>query len=285
VVALTDSLRSTKWLSLFRDALVRFTLSDGFSHARALAFQMALVAMPALIAAVGLTTSLDQESLRSIARETLTTLSPGEADNTITKAFEQGTEASGDLAVWLGLGAALVTATAAMGQLERGMNRIYGIDRDRPFIAKYTRALVLSVTAGVLLVIAFVLFIAGTAIGEAGVAVAGWDEAVASTWSIVRWPLMLLLLAGSLSLLFRYVPREKRPTTTWPGIGSAVALIAWLLCTGLLAVYMEASKGFGAVYGPLAGMIGLLLWAYLSSIAILFGVACAAQLEAEHRLA
>ena len=48
----------------------------------------------------------------------------------------------------------------------------------------------------------------------------------------------------------------------------------------LLAVYIDATDSFGATYGPLAGTIGVLLWAFLTSVALFLGLAFAAQLEA-----
>jgi uncharacterized BrkB/YihY/UPF0761 family membrane protein len=50
--------------------------------------------------------------------------------------------------------------------------------------------------------------------------------------------------------------------------------------TGLLSLYLTASRSFGQTYGPLAGLIGILLWAFLTSLAVLLGLAFAAQLEA-----
>ncbi len=48
----------------------------------------------------------------------------------------------------------------------------------------------------------------------------------------------------------------------------------------VLVVYVDATGSFGATYGPIAGTIGLLLWAFLSSVALFLGLALAAQLEA-----
>ena len=48
----------------------------------------------------------------------------------------------------------------------------------------------------------------------------------------------------------------------------------------VLAAYMDATDSFGATYGPIAGTIGVLLWAFLTSIALFLGLAFAAQLEA-----
>ncbi len=53
-----------------------------------------------------------------------------------------------------------------------------------------------------------------------------------------------------------------------------------LVSTLALSAFFGVSTSFGDTYGPLAGMVALLLWAFLSSVAILFGAAVAAQLEA-----
>ncbi len=63
-------------------------------------------------------------------------------------------------------------------------------------------------------------------------------------------------------------------------IGSIVSVVLWFAFTGVLALFIDASKGFGETYGPLAGTIGVLLWAFLSSLALFLGLAFAAQLEA-----
>ena len=53
-----------------------------------------------------------------------------------------------------------------------------------------------------------------------------------------------------------------------------------LATTGLLALYVQQSPSFGEIYGPLAGIFALLLWALLSAIALFYGTAVCAQLEA-----
>ena len=63
-------------------------------------------------------------------------------------------------------------------------------------------------------------------------------------------------------------------------LGSAVALILWVVLTGLLAAFVRTSGSFGAVYGPLTAVMALLLWALMTGIALLLGLSFAAQLEA-----
>ena len=64
------------------------------------------------------------------------------------------------------------------------------------------------------------------------------------------------------------------------GIGAGVSLVLWILFTYALSLYVAHSGSFGSTYGPLTGVMALLLWAYLTSIALFLGIAFCAQLEA-----
>ena len=275
------TLKSAGRWRLSRDSFERFRAADGFSHARALAFQIMLTAFPALIAVVGLTIDLDQRNVRDLIEQTIRGIAPGSAGQLLTDAFKQGSDAASgpSTATIVGVAAALVAATGVMGQIERGGNRIYGIESDRGTLAKYLTAFVLAVTVGALIMVAFVLFIAGSAIGEAGSAT-GWSDNAVTIWNIARWPVVLILVLGSFSLLFKKAPRRRQPSMSWLISGAIVTVVLWFLFTGGLTLYLTASKEFGDTYGPIAGIIGLLLWSLLTSLALFLGLAFAAQLEA-----
>lgn len=275
------TLKRTGRARLARDSFERFRSADGFSHARGLAFQIMLTVFPALIAVVGLTIDLDQQNLKDLIEQTITGIAPGPAGQVLTDAFKQGSDAASgpSTAVIVGVGAALIAATGAMGQIERGGNRIYGIESDRGTLAKYLTAFVLAVTVGVLIMVAFVTLVAGSAIGEAGSAT-GWSDNAVTVWNVARWPVVLVLVLGSFSLLFKRAPRRRQPSMSWLISGAIVTVVLWLLFTGGLTLYLAASKEFGNTYGPIAGIIGLLLWSLLTSLAVFLGLAFAAQLEA-----
>jgi len=266
---------------LLRDSFERFRAADGFSHARALAFQIVLTAFPALIAVVGLTVDLDQENLRRLIRETIRGVSPGPAGEILTRAFQQGSDAASnsEMAIFVGLAASLIAATGAMGQIERGSNRIYGVESDRGTLMKYATAATLAVTVGVLILLAFVMFIAGSAVRDAGAAT-GWSDNALTIWQVARWPVIAVFVLAGFALLFKVSPRRRQPSMSWLASGAAVTVVSWFVFTGLLSVYLTASRSFGETYGPLAGIIGILLWSFLTSLAVFFGLAFAAQLEA-----
>lgn len=238
-----ETLRRTGWWRLLKDSFRRFRYADGFSHSRALAFQVTLSLLPAIIAVVGLATLLHADHFRKILGQAATRLAPGPAGDVVVAAFRHGQHAVGGgalSALVLGLLAALVSAATAMGQVERGANRIYGVERDRPTLRKYAVGLLLACSAG----------------------------------------LAIVLLVAAIAMLFRESPRRHQPAASWLASGSAMAVLLGFVFTGLLSLYLGASRTFGQTYGPLAGLIGVLVWALLTSMAICFGLAFAAQLEA-----
>ena len=115
--------------SLLAAAFLRFRYGDGFSHARAFGMQLALAAVPLIIAGAGLATALGVESFAEVVARTVVALSPGSSDRLVAQVVEGGSDEGSERAeivVALGLATAFIAATSAFAQLERGANRIYG---------------------------------------------------------------------------------------------------------------------------------------------------------------
>src|SRR5688572_5699782 len=117
-----ETLRQVGRLRLLRDSFVRFRYADGFSHARALAFQFMLTLVPALIAAVGLARVVGQHELSEIVEQTIRDLAPGPAGDTLTRAIQADAGGSGKTALIAGLAITIVAGATTMGQIERGAN-------------------------------------------------------------------------------------------------------------------------------------------------------------------
>lgn len=271
-----QAVRGARW-SFWQEAFARFRFGDGFSHARALALQLCLAFIPLVIATVGLSGALTTAGPGRVLRRTLVELSPGGSGELIQDTLESG-EGS-EAALWLGLAFAIATLTTAMGQVERGANRIYGIVRDRPSTRKYLRALVLAGVAGLPAMLGSGVLLAGSVFGDAVETVYGVDDDAVMA---VAMPAGVLLVVAALMTLLRLAPRRRQPGWLWLALGAAIGATLWLAFTGLLAAWVQLSGSFGVVYGPLTGVIALLLWTQLSSVAVLFGFAVTAQLEAGH---
>ncbi|MGC4812600.1 YihY/virulence factor BrkB family protein [Micromonospora sp. DT228] len=267
---------------LLRDAFIRFRYGDGFSHSRAFALQLCLAVVPFLIALTGLISELGVEEGGQVVADTVLALTPGQSAQMVAELLGEGerVEDAGELALTLGLLTGLFALTTTMAQIERGANRIYGVERDRPALRKYLRAAVLAVTAGLPALAGFLILVGGGAMGDSVRKHYEWGALANVIWDVVRFPLSLGLTVLAVAVLFRHAPRRNQPGLSWLFFGAGIATVLWWMASLLLAAYVRFSDGFGQTYGALTGMMALLLWANLTGMALFGGLAFAAQLEA-----
>lgn len=265
------------------DSFRRFRYGDGFTNSRALALQGCLAVVPFLLALTGLAADVDAEQPARVIASTVQAVSPGGGQQDALAGALGGADASedaGEVALVFGLAFALLSMTTAMAQVERGLNRIYGIRRDRPAAAKYGRAAVLAALLAAPVALGFLLLVAGGAFAEAMVEEYGWSGTTETGWEIARWPVGIVLVVTTVAVLLDHAPRRRQPSLSWLALGSGVAVLLAMAATAGLALYVRLSGSFGDIYGPLAGVFALLLWALLSSVALFYGAAVCAQLEA-----
>jgi YihY family inner membrane protein len=269
--------RVGRW-RLARDAFMRFRRADGSSHARSLSYMVSLVILEGIIGLVGFAAVLGSPRLGNVVSEMIRDAVPGPAGRTLTQAVGQAEHAANG-GEWVGLAfglvGALVGGTLLMAQFERACNRLYGVETDRPTAEKYTRAFVLATTAGLAIAAAFVLLTFGHALMESA------DDGTArDAWSLLRWPVALGLIVAAMALLFRWAPRRRQPAWSWLAYGATISVLGVALASIGLGLFFRWSSSFGDTYGPLAGTVALLLWAGFTSVAVVYGAAVAAELEA-----
>jgi uncharacterized BrkB/YihY/UPF0761 family membrane protein len=174
---------------LARDSFLRFRYADGFSHSRALAFQMSLAVVPFLLALSGLAADIDHRRPARVLSRTIELLTPGGGTRDALAAAVTGghsSEHAGDIALTVGLVFSVLSMSTAMAQIERGTNRIYGIRRDRKAVQKYGRALVLTGVLAVPVALTFLLLVAGGSFGAAMRDEYGWSRATTLAWNVAR---------------------------------------------------------------------------------------------------
>jgi YihY family inner membrane protein len=273
-----ETLARTDRTQLVKDAITRLRYSDGFSHARSMAFLLTLVFVQAVIAAVGIASAVGSGGFSRTIVDVLQTIVPGPAGRVLTTAVDQAHRAGSDgqwIAIAVGTIGALITGTTLIGQIERSLNRLYGVEKDRDTLHKYAQAFVLTITAGVMATLAF----AGLGLGRAIASALGGSTA-RGIWNVARWPLAIGLLVAAIALIFRWAPRRHQPAWSWLSFGAVVSVMLLALVSLALNAFFGLGSTFGTTYGPLAGVVALAFWAFFSSLALLFGAALAAQLEA-----
>ncbi|HEX5937333.1 MAG TPA: YihY/virulence factor BrkB family protein [Actinomycetota bacterium] len=264
-------------LRLFREAAARARAADVTMTARALGHSTVTTLIPAVIAVIGFVTVFELGDLRSRLADAATSFAPGPAGGILTDALEGARPSSAVVALVGGLAAMLLSGTLGMAMLERAANRIYGVEEHRPPRRRYGLALLLAATVEVMLMVALAIVVAGGSVGDRGSSGAPASDGI---WSIVRWPIGVALVVVAMTVIFRVVPNRRQPEFSWLLSGTAVAVVAWIGATLLLGLFYERVTVLGGSYGPLLGILALLVWAYGTGLAVLFGLSFAAQLEA-----
>ena len=180
----------------------------------------------------------------------------------------------------IGLVGALWAAGGGMGALIKALNRAYDVPETRPYWKKTLLALGMTISAGFVVMAAFIVLIGAGAWGED---IAGWvgaDAAFAVTLAIIRWPIAALLIMTAVALLYRLAPNVEQKFHLLSA-GAVLFALVWLPATFAFSIYVSNFGTFNATYGALGGVVVLLLWFYLSSVVLLVGAELNAMIHAQ----
>jgi uncharacterized BrkB/YihY/UPF0761 family membrane protein len=256
------------------DTVRRFRDADGMSHARALGYQGTFAMLSGFIGLIGLASVLGIATLRATIIEMSKSIAPGPSGQLLQEAARRST--GGASAAVIGLGAALVSGTLAMAQIERSANRLGGRTQDRPGARRFLVALGLALTAGVLAALGLLILAGGSAVATGF----GWKGVASDIWIVARWVIGIVAAAAGIYLLFRWAPDRPLGGRGPVIAGALVSLVLWVVFTIALAVWFSVSSS-SQTYGPLLSVIALLLWAGATSIALHIGMALTAELASQ----
>jgi membrane protein len=166
--------------------------------------------------------------------------------------------------------------SSGIAALTDALNEIHGVSEGRGWWSR--RSLALSILA-----IGSVLIVLGTVIVVGGVA-ALRALGLTAVWDVVRWPLAAALPLLALWLAFYFLPDRGRRGGMWEAfVGATVAILLWALATALFSVYLTSIRDYSQVYGAIGTVMALLIWFFLSALAVLLGGVVDASLERRHR--
>jgi membrane protein len=170
-------------------------------------------------------------------------------------------------------------ASGAMNRIVKAVNRAYKRHETRPFLRLRLLALVLVVLTGLVTAGVFLLIVFGGPIGEAIAKRAHLGSQFTLVWDIIRWPIAFTAILLFFAIVYYAAPNIEHRNWKWISPGSLFGAIAWLVLSGLFALYTSFSSSYDRTYGSLAGAIVLLLWLYYSAVALLFGAELNAELD------
>jgi membrane protein len=163
---------------------------------------------------------------------------------------------------------ALWAAQGGIASIIKGMNKAYDVEETRNFFVKTGTAIGLTIVGSVLILLAFVTIVGGSVLTEQAVEQLGIAESLWTTISLIRFPLVLALVALAVAGLFKLGP-NVRVSFKWTLVGGFVFAVTWVLATLLFGLYVANFSNYANTYGALGGVVILMLWFYLTGLMML----------------
>ncbi|AZO82215.1 ribonuclease (plasmid) [Bosea sp. Tri-49] len=173
----------------------------------------------------------------------------------------------------ISLALSIWSANAGMKAVFDALNVAYGEDEKRGFVA--LNLISLAFTAGVLIfalvggfaVIAVPLLLEWLYLGPVAEPII----------QVGRWPMLIVVLAAGLSVLYRFGPSRDQAQWRWVSPGAIVAVLVWISASISFSWYVANFENYDKTYGTVGAAIGLMMWMWISATIILVG----AELNAE----
>ncbi len=266
------------WLQVVKRGFKEAKVDQVPLLAAGVAFFSFLSLFPAMIALVMLYGLFADPATVKEQVASLTQNMPGEARAVLEGQLQQLTSApqqSLGFGLILSLLIAFWSASGGVGQLITAVNTAYDEDETRGFIKRKLLALGLSIGAILFMVIMISLVAVAPPLLEAlmGSGPLRW------LFEVLRWVLLVALVAAALAVLYRVAPDRDAPKMRWVSVGAGIATVLWVVASIGFTVYVSNFGSYGKTYGALAGVVVLLLWLWITCYAVLLGAEINAESE------
>jgi membrane protein len=265
------------WSELARRAWRDALEDDILGQAAQLSYYLFLALFPALLFVLALASFFPlAEATDEIVAQLAPFVSPQVLDLIQEQMRRLGDQDDGGL-LTLGVAGALWSSSAAMVSIASALNRAYDITEGRAWWKVRLVAIGVTLGVAVFVVLAWSLVLLGPAsarwLAEAGVGpVAEW------AWRVLQWPLAFALVSTAIGLVYYFAP-DAEQDWRWITPGAVAATALWLVASLAFRLYIANFTDYTASYGAVGGVIVLLLWFYVSSLAVLAGAELNAEIE------
>ncbi len=285
VVRSPTKLEKGSWSGVLKRTVREFKEDNLTDWAAALTYYGVLAIFPAILALVSVLGLVGASATQPLI-DNLSNVAPGQARDIITGAVEnlQRSRGSGGILFIIGLAGALWSASGYVAAFMRASNAIYDIEEGRPFWKKAPVRLGVTLVLVVLLAVSAVAVVLTGGLAEQAGNLLGIGSSVVTVWDIAKWPVLVLIVSFMFALLYWASPNVKHPGFRWISPGGLVAVVVWLVASGVFALYVANFGSYNKTYGTLAGVIIFLVWLWLSNIAVLLGAEFNAELERSRQI-
>lgn len=247
-------------------------------RAAALAYYFLFALFPALLFLTSLLGMLPLQGLMERLIAYAQQAMPGDAASIVQRTLTEIQAGARGGLLSFGALAALWAGSNGMASVITALNAAYGVEDPRPWWKRRLLSIALTFGFALFIISALVLIVFGPRIGVTVASQLGLGGVFTLTWNILNVPVVIFFVLVGIALVYYFAPATKQHWR-WVTPGSVVGLVLWLAMSYGLRVYVSHFADYGATYGSIGGVILLMLWLYLTGVALLVGAEINAEIE------
>ena len=258
------------WTMIVARTAAKIDKDNCMGLAAQLAYYFFLALFPALLFLVALIGYLPIADGVSPILSALSGVAPVEVLALLRRQLEEIARGEPGGLLTLGIAGSIWSSSAAMVAIIGALNAAYNVEERRSWWRRRLVAILLTIAMSVFILVSLALVLIGP---DLAFRLAAWFRlraAVALLWAVARWPLMIVLLVFGVDLVYHFAPNSGN-RWTWLTPGSLLATALWILSSFAFKLYVSNVANFNATYGAIGSVVVLLLWFYVSGLAILVG--------------
>ncbi|MEU3166844.1 YihY/virulence factor BrkB family protein [Streptosporangium sp. NPDC006930] len=274
------------WWGVLKRTVGEFQRDGLPDWAAALTYYAVLSIFPGLIVLVSVLGLVGQDVISTILSQ-VAALAPGDVTRLVEDQVEQvrgSGSARGFLAI-AGLLVALWSASGYIAAFVRAGNAIYDIREGRPLWKLTPLRIGLTLVFVVLMAAAAVAVTFTGRLAEVAGDALGVGQTAVTVWGYAKWPVLVLIAAGLVMLLYWAAPNVRQPGFRWISPGGLLAVLLWVVVSAGFATYVANFGSYDKTYGALGAVVVFLVWLWLSNMAVLLGAEFDAELMRERQIA
>ncbi len=269
----------------YRGVIVRGFKAARANHvtnlAQAVAYCAFLAIPSALLVGLGLFSILAGPSTVDSLMRRLSTVMPQSAidllDSSLTRTTQ--TQHGGLVMIVVGVALALWSVSGAMQTVMWAVNLAYEREDSRGFVRQRLIALAMIVCLMIAVALVFGLLILGPFVSDWIGRGTGQPTAVRWAWWTAQWPILIVGLLAAFAAVLALAPDLTPRRWTFVSPGALVAMAIWLVASGGFALYADGFSSYNKTWGALSAAIVMLVWLWLSAVALLIGGEINAEAE------
>src|SRR3954452_7159954 len=227
------------WWPILKRTFKQFGEDKLTTWAAALTYFGVLSLFPMLLALVSVLGVIGPSATQPLL-DNLSGLAPGPAKDILTNVLTslESNQGGSTVALIIGLVVAIWSASGYIGAFMDASNNVWDVPEGRPIWKKIPVRLGVTVILLVLLTVTALAVVFTGPVAQKVGDIIGLGSPFVDVWSIVKWPVLLVIVSFMISLLYWACPNVKQPGFPWVTPGGLFAVVLWLIASAIFALYV-----------------------------------------------